>query len=70
MFILVNSIAGLTGNYRGVLRIPPAAIGWAVAAVAGGAIGSWLGSRKLAPKSLRYILAVVLVVASAKLIFS
>jgi len=70
MFILVNSIAGLAGNYKGVLRVPPAAIGWAIAAVAGGAIGSWLGSRKLAPKSLRYILAVVLVVACAKLIFS
>ena len=70
MFILVNSISGLAGNIKGARLIPPAAIGWAIAALAGGAIGSWLGSRKLAPQSLRYILAVVLVVASAKLILS
>ena len=69
MFILVNSIAGLAGNSKGVRLLPPAVIGWAAAAVAGGAIGSWLGSRKLAPQSLRYILALVLVVAAAKLIF-
>src|SRR5688500_16042138 len=70
MFILGNSISGLAGNIKGVRHIPTAAIGWAIAAVIGGAIGSWLGSRKLAPQSLRYILAAVLVVASAKLILS
>ena len=70
MFILVNSISGLAGNIKGVRHIPPAAIGWAIAAVVGGALGSWLGSRKLAPQSLRYILAAVLVVASAKLILA
>lgn len=69
-FILVNSIAGLAGNINSVRLLPAAAIGWAAAAVAGGAIGSWLGSRKLAPRSLRVILAVVLVVAAAKLIFA
>lgn len=70
MFILVNSFAGLAGNVSSVRLLPPATIGWAVAAVAGGTIGARLGSRKLAPKSLRLILAVVLLIASGKLIFN
>lgn len=70
MFILANSIAGLAGNISSVRLLPPATIGWAAAAVTGGAIGAYLGSRKLAPQSLRIILAVVLLVAAGKLIFS
>lgn len=70
MFILVNSTAGLAGNINSVRLLPPATIGWAAAAVAGGVIGAYLGSRKLAPQSLRVILAFVLLVAAAKLILS
>ncbi|HEV2295715.1 MAG TPA: sulfite exporter TauE/SafE family protein [Tepidisphaeraceae bacterium] len=70
VFILVNSLSGLAGNVARVQVLPTAVIGWAAAAVIGGAIGAYLGSRKLAPQSLRYLLALVLLIAAAKLILS
>ena len=44
--------------------------GWIVAAVAGGLIGSGLGSSRLANPTLRRLLAVVLVIAGMKLILT
>ncbi len=69
-FILVNSIAGLAGNLDSLRLLPRAAIGWAAAAVFGGIIGAHVGSRRLAPQVLRYLLAAVLIVAAGKLVFS
>jgi len=69
-FILVNSIAGLLGHAGASRSLPPHLATWAVAAVAGGAIGSWLGSRRAAPPVLRGLLVAVLVVAGGKLLFS
>jgi uncharacterized protein len=68
-FILVNSIAGLAGNLLSVRALTPWVALWAVAAAAGAALGSEFGSRRLAPQTLRYLLAVVLVVAGCKLMF-
>lgn len=68
MFILVNSAAGLAGNYGQVSVLPSAAWGWIIAAVIGGAIGSLLGARKFESLTLRRILATVLFFASIKLI--
>jgi len=67
-FILVNSIAGLAGNVSSVKHLPPLMPYLVVAAIAGGFLGSELGSRRLPPLGLRYLLAVVLVVAGFKLI--
>lgn len=68
-FILVNSIAGLVGHVTSV-RMLPSGIAWlGAAAIAGGLVGSTLGSRRLAPPALRRMLAVVLVVAAVKLFF-
>ncbi|MFO0837437.1 MAG: sulfite exporter TauE/SafE family protein [Phycisphaerae bacterium] len=72
-FILVVSIAGLAGNLTGenpVSALPPQLPYWAVAAGAGGLLGSHIGSRRLAPPSLRRVLAAVLIVAGLKLIFT
>ena len=67
-FVLVNSMAGLAGNLASVQHLP-AEIGiWAVTAGIGGIIGAELGSRRLAPAMLRYLLATVLVVAACKMI--
>jgi len=69
-FILVNSIAGLAGNLASVQYLPPQIPMWAAAAVAGGFIGSELGSRRVAPTPMKYILATVLVIAGCKMIFT
>ncbi len=71
LFILVNSAAGLIGQYsRGLLNGLPSEVWiWIVAAVAGGFIGSTLGSKKFNSITLRRVLAVVLLFAGVKLIF-
>jgi uncharacterized membrane protein YfcA len=66
-FILVNSIAGLLGHVTSVRMLPPGITWLGAAAVAGGLVGSTLGSRRLAPAALRRMLAIVLVVAAVKL---
>jgi uncharacterized protein len=68
-FILANSIAGLAGNLASVQFLPPQIPIWAIAAALGGFIGSELGSRRVAPTSLRYVLAAVLVIAGCKMFF-
>jgi uncharacterized membrane protein YfcA len=66
-FILVNSIAGLVGNFASVHSLP-AGISWLViAAGTGGVIGSQIGSQHAPPLVLRYLLAIVLVIAGFSL---
>ncbi len=67
-FILVNSVAGISGNLAGVKFLPDVIYPWAFAAVFGGLIGSSLGSRRFVNATLYRLLAVVLVIAGAKLI--
>jgi uncharacterized protein len=67
-FILVNSIAGLAGLLIGGINLPPAMPLWIAAVVLGGFIGSWLGATQFSILNLRRALAVVLVVAAAKLV--
>ena len=68
-FILVNSIAGLAGLLIGGFSLPPAMPLWVAAVVAGGLIGTWVGATRFSILNLRRALAVVLVVAAAKLVF-
>jgi uncharacterized membrane protein YfcA len=70
MFILVNSISGLLGNISSTRALPLFALPMVVAAVAGGAAGSYLGSRQFSPNLIKKMLAVVLTIAGFKLIFS
>ncbi len=69
-FIFVNSIAGLAGHLASVGQVPGAIRFWAPAALVGGFLGARAGSRHLAPKSLRRVLALVLLVAGLKLVAS
>lgn len=69
-FILVNSAAGLAGNPASLGHLPGQLPLWAGAAVAGGLIGSELGSRRIGAPVFRRVLGMVLVVAGFKLIFS
>ena len=70
LFILVNSVAGLLGNLSSTKSFPSFALVIAVSAVVGGTAGSYLGSRRLEPSTIKRLLAVVLVIAGAKLIFT
>lgn len=70
LFILVNSAAGLLGNLSGTRRLHSFAAALAVAAVLGGGAGSYLGSRRFEPTTIKRLLAVVLAIAGAKLILT
>ncbi|MDP3541659.1 MAG: sulfite exporter TauE/SafE family protein [Elusimicrobiota bacterium] len=69
-FILVNSAAGLAGHLIKTRSFPDAAPALALAALAGGAAGSYLGSARLPHAAIKRLLAVVLAVAGFKLIFA
>jgi uncharacterized membrane protein YfcA len=66
----VNSASGLLGNLASTRRLPPLAFTLAVAVVIGGAAGSYLGSRRFPHTVIKRLLAVVLLIAGAKLIFT
>jgi len=68
-FILVNSVSGLIGLVSGGVSLPPALPLWIGSVAAGGLIGSWVGAARFSIMSLRRALAVVLVLAAAKLVF-
>jgi uncharacterized protein len=70
VFILVNSISGLAGNFSTTRSLPSLAWPLLGAAVAGGMAGSYLGCRRFSPILIKRLLAVVLVVAGTKLIFT
>jgi len=68
VFILVNSLAALAGVASAAQPIPGFALVLVGAATAGGAAGSWLGSHRLSPGAIKRVLAVVLILAGAKLL--
>ncbi|PWK22944.1 hypothetical protein LV89_03210 [Arcicella aurantiaca] len=71
LFIFVNSLSGLYGQImKGGFQIPEN-LQWAIfATIIGGLLGSYFGSQKFNLPTLRYLLAIGLVIASAKLIFT
>lgn len=71
LFIFVNSLSGLYGQLqKGGIQVTEH-FQWAVAAtIVGGLLGSYYGSQKFNVPTLRYLLAIGLVIASAKLIFT
>lgn len=68
-FILVNSVSGLIGLATGDATLPAAIPLWIGAVAVGGIIGSWIGAERFSILNLRRVLAVVLVLAAAKLVF-
>ncbi len=69
IFILVNSISGLVGYVSSARSLPK--VGWILfcVAIVGGWIGSRWGSRHYSPLWIQRLLALVLLIAGAKLIF-
>ncbi|MDQ3322200.1 MAG: sulfite exporter TauE/SafE family protein [Acidobacteriota bacterium] len=75
LFILVNSFSGLLGNWllgqdSQIGNLPPGVWLWVIAAIVGGVIGSTFGSFRFNSLTLRRVLAVGLLIAGAKLIFT
>ena len=70
LFILVNSAAGLLGNLSATKSFPGFAIPLGIAAVLGGGVGSYLGSRHAPVIAIKRLLSVVLMIAGFKLIFA
>jgi uncharacterized membrane protein YfcA len=70
LFIFVNSFSGLAGHvYKGV-AFSPDLISFVGIAFVGGLLGSYLGSMKFNQTVLKNTLAIVLLVAGLKLIFT
>ncbi|PKQ26827.1 MAG: hypothetical protein CVT64_03855 [Actinobacteria bacterium HGW-Actinobacteria-4] len=70
-FILLNSSAGLAGQASSVSAVPWVALTvWVPLALAGGYVGSRYGSRVTRTKVIYRLLAVVLVIAAAKLLLT
>jgi len=69
LFILFNSVSGLAGNITATLSLPLFALPIVIAAVAGGSIGSWMGSRRIGHIAIKRLLATVLLIAGMKLVF-
>ena len=70
LFIFVNSLSGLAGQISHGIHIQPQMLSFVAVAFAGGIVGSWLGSLKFNQQVLKYTLAVVLLMASVKLILT
>jgi uncharacterized membrane protein YfcA len=66
-FILVNSVAGLTGGAIAGRALPPVSLPVVAAAVLGGAIGAHLGAFRLPVRTLQLLMAAVLAIAGLKL---
>ena len=70
LFILGNSISGLLGYLSSNRHLPLSPFPLAVAAIGGGAVGSYLGSRQFSPDLIKKLLSVVLLIAGLKLILT
>ena len=70
LFIFVNSLAGLSGSMiHGINFTSTIQLMLAIALI-GGFAGSYFGAKKFNTVKLKYLLSVVLIIASAKLIFT
>ena len=69
LFIWVNSASGLIGQISSGVSIPVQSYWLICIAIVGGIFGGYYGSKKINNQHLRYVLAVVLVIASVKLLF-
>ncbi len=68
LFIFVNSVAGLSGYFMEDKTFPTESFYLVPIAVFGGMLGAYYGSGYFSNKVLKYVLATVILLASAKLI--
>jgi uncharacterized membrane protein YfcA len=70
LFIFVNSMAGLAGQFSQGISLQPDMLAYVGVAFVGGSAGAWMGAAKLDHKALKYLLSIVLIVASIKLLLT
>jgi uncharacterized membrane protein YfcA len=70
LFIFVNSLAGLAGQVKKGIAFSPDMYAYVAIAFIGGLCGAYAGSLKFKQNILQYLLALVLIVASYKLLFT
>lgn len=68
LFIFVNSVAGLSGYFMEDKTFPTESFYLVPIAVFGGMLGAYYGSGYFSNKVLKYVLAIVILLASVKLI--
>ncbi len=69
IFIFLNSAAGIAGQMQTGFILAPNMTGVIIFVLAGGWLGAYIGAEKLKSSNMKYILALVLVLAGIKLIF-
>lgn len=70
LFIFVNSISGLVAQLQKGIRFSPDMILYVAIAFIAGILGAWFGSLKFKQTVLKNVLAVVLMLAAFKLLFT
>lgn len=70
LFVLMNSISGLAGNISATQSLPPYIFSLLIAVALGGGLGAYIGSRRIQSPVIKKLLAVVLLIAGLKLIFT
>lgn len=70
LFIFVNSLSGLGGQLTKGIHFSPDMYAYVAVAFVGGICGAYYGSLKFRQDILKYMLAIVLIVAAYKLLFT
>ncbi|MBI1783425.1 MAG: sulfite exporter TauE/SafE family protein, partial [Sphingobacteriales bacterium] len=70
LFIFVNSLSGLAGQLSKGIHFSPDMYAYVGVAFVGGVCGAYFGSIKFNQNILKYLLAIVLMVAAYKLLFT
>ena len=70
LFIFVNSLSGLAGQLSKGIHFSPDMFAYVIIAFVGGICGAYFGSLKFNQNILKYLLAIVLIMASYKLLFT
>ncbi|KGO85528.1 membrane protein [Flavobacterium rivuli WB 3.3-2 = DSM 21788] len=69
-FIFVNSVAGLGGMLTKGISLTGNMVMYIIVAFTGGLLGAYFGAKKFNQSVLKYVLAIVLLLASYKLLFT
>jgi uncharacterized membrane protein YfcA len=70
LFIFVNSLSGLAGQITKGIDFQSGMMAYVGVAFVGGSLGAWFGAKRFDQTVLKYLLAMVLLMASAKLLLT